>query len=193
VKEDKNTQVIKDILYERSTREMLLNTPQQSRMLPFYKKIAAVAAVGILAFLIYQLNGPSADITSQRMAMAQEMYELPQFNKSRGVSTSVIDNNLSTYYNQNWNTLIPILAENHENEKDAFALVNIYYSNGDLSKAQSLIKKYDWSDEYNLEQVAWLDFLISFRKGESVKALVKKADILSIDYKEKAYTLIAEL
>lgn len=190
---DKIEKIIKDTLYEESTRRMLLSAEdqvQQKGISKYIKYLAAASVIAILAIVgLLQMGGDAID----RSMIAQEAYEFPTINKSRGAENHIIDLYLTDIADGKYSEVLRQLNKENLTEKDQFAKAHLRYITKDLEGAKSILSEYQWEDEYYQEEAQWLLFIISYSSGADKQSLTAMAEQLSSAKKSKAMSLISKL
>ena len=87
---NKKEQIIKDLLYEQSAKELLMNQEvnERSNLTSWLMRIAAIGGIIVLALIGNNLLNQN---TTNQLARAKSDYEFPIITKSRSAETNVID------------------------------------------------------------------------------------------------------
>ncbi len=175
---------IKDYLYEEGARRMLLKRAKAKkiRQLSF---LAIAASIILLAAFIF-LKPYNKD---NRDAIVLNYYEKPILSKSRSLDQSGI-NAYSEFWNKgDYEKIIKDFKGLELSERDQFYLAHAYFNSNQLEKSQQLILSNQWTDEFYIEDLEWLNFLIELKKRtENISQ-----DRLSPEFKEKAQKILQEL
>lgn len=188
--EDK-IEIIKDILYEESTRSMLLgqsdtldnNVNQPSSI---WKWVAAACVIAFATFIGYGLLN---DNSHDRALLANRYHEFPIISKSRGAEQNIVDDYLAQINSKEFDVVLPLLEGSDLSEKDQFVKALMLFEMEKFEDAKKVINAINWSDPYHIQEVNWLHFLINYIQNESLDGMVDK---LSAEYKLKAEKLLRE-
>ena len=186
---NKKEKIIKDLLYEKSAKELLLKNEisNGSTSIQWLLRIAAIVIVIIIAWTAndYLFN---KEINKREFAFSQ--YEFPTVTKSRSAQLNIIDNHLDKLNNQEYSSILELLNRDTLTEKDLYVKAHILFSLDSLEASQKIIKSNNWEDEYYSNELKWLDFLIDYSSDKSEDTLIKKMNALPNEYKAKAKSII---
>ena len=166
-------EVIREILYEESTRKMLLEHQDVAvesdfkvKSFVLWKWVAAASIIAILSIVGFNLLN---DDSENRAQIAFNNHEFPVISKSRGTSQNTVDNHLEDINQQNYAIVLPLLDGNDLSEKDKFVKALILFRTGKYQDAQSLINATDWTDSYHRAELDWVLYLIAYTLDEPLE------------------------
>ena len=184
-----NIEVIKEILYEESTRNML--TGQQSasvstganiKTIAVWQWMAAASVIALLSIIGFNFMNTSNLNTS---ALLAEAYSFPAINKSRGAEINTVDTYVKEINAKQFQEVLNKLPSEGLTEKDQFYKASMYFALNKFDEAKQILYNFKWSDDYYVEESNWLKFLIAIQNNDS-SAETLKAELNSV------YTLKAE-
>lgn len=186
-------EVIREILYEESTRKMLLEqqisaagNEDRSTSYTFWKWLAAASIIGILFIIGYnQLN----DGSQSRAQTAFKVHEFPLVSKSRGANQNIVDSYIEDVNQKRYSEVLPLLEGADLSEKDKFVKVLMLFRTGEYENAKKIINGTNWKDPYHKTEMDWVLYLISFIQDFPLDQFENR---LSSEYKAKAAKLAGE-
>jgi hypothetical protein len=150
-------------------------------------KVAAFIGLLLFAYFGSQLLQDNA---SNRMAKVDEVYEFPVFTKSRSNIINKIDPLLNELNTGQYQKVLPLLSSDSLSEADLFAKIHIYFKLDSLQRAKQLLANTSWNDEYYIQEVKWLEFLIEYRNGLPIEELETKIVNLPTSFQNDARKLL---
>ena len=188
--------IIKDLLYEASAREKLTSKKANRFSKNLLYTITSIAAVFLLLIAAFQIV-PSLSSTNYNEIIAQH-YEFPAVNKSRSNNPAVIDQYLPSLKSKNYKEVLSEIRKQEArgiklSEQDQFIKAHLLFSTDLIDEAKLLIENQNWQDEYIIEELSWLSFLIDFKKKASKANLLEQQKLLPLKYKDKAASMLAEI
>ena len=185
-----NIEILKEVLYEESTRKMLLE--QQDILLTNvtakpsfarWKILVAASIIGIVSLIGFNMfNGGSED----KVLMASRLHEFPVITKSRSAQLNIVDSHLDEINQGRYGNVLPLLDKENLSEKDKFVKTLLLFRTGKLTEAKQLISQTQWEDSYHQRELDWVLYLIAYSLDEPLDQLENK---LSAEYRLKASKL----
>lgn len=182
--------IVKDLLYEHSAREKLALLDKKKKTNTFI--IRSIAAIGLILILFTTVNLLN-DHNLDRQLLASNYYSFPTVSKSRSADLNKVDALLTKIQNKEYNNVLAALQNDNLTEYDLFVKVNILFALDSLESADSIIASVKWEDEFNIESVNWVSFLIAVKQNSNKKELFALIPGLSDQYQIKAKELLGEL
>lgn len=168
--------IIKDLLFEHSTRRVLQKSTQKSKPSFNWMKVAAVIATIIAAYFVFTLFLKTDDLS--RAEYAAKVYESPVYTKARGTTPDLIDSHFQLYESKQYDQLLKNLQE-ASTERDLFYKANLEYKLSKLDAAESTIQSTTWTDEIYQEETNLLLFIIGYQNEYDRAKLQQLFDNLS--------------
>lgn len=179
--------MIKEIVYEESTRRMLDRQQVASpKPTAWWKYTAAAVVIAILALVTFTYMGDdhSEDLIVDRY------YEFPLISKSRGAESHIIDQYLTELRAEEYQNVLDQLEGKQLSEKDTYAKVNLLIATGSIDEAEKLIRETRWQDEYYQAEIRWLQFLIAAsRQSPDLRDMIQD---LPKHYQDQANAIMKE-
>lgn len=186
-------EIIKEILYEESTRKMLLQQEQipvtsgsNQTSSSLWRWLAAAAVIGIVSLIGLNIfNNDHED----RALLAYNTHEFPLITKSRSAEQNIVDSYLSEINEGQYESVLPFLNVEDLTEKDKFVKALLLFRIGEHKKAKQLITSTQWTDAYHQSELDWVLYLIAYSNNESLDQLESQ---LSSKYLSKAKELLSK-
>ncbi len=182
--------IIKDLIYEHASREKLQSLSRKKTIHLYVWR--AVAAVTITALSIFGLKSLQSS-GDNRALLVSSTYAFPAVAKSRSAQTAIVDDYINELNNKEYKKILALLNKPDLSEKDLYVKTHLLFVLDSLDTAESIIAKTTWTDNYNKEEMQWVEFLIKTKKGESKETLTIFARSLSEAYQAKSATILAKL
>ena len=197
--EQKKEDIIKELIFETTTREMLVGksaqvsqTDESGRTVPYIveenskdganKHIStqnptktiwlfakAAAIVIVVLGAIFLMRNQFQD-DSLRNEYASSIYTLPTISKSRGVAMNIIDQNIDLFDEKKYSEVLSKLTD-ATSEKDLWIKAHLLFNNGDYSEFTNLVKFHEWQDEIYAADIDWLSALLLFINGSDMEEI----------------------
>ncbi len=182
--------IIKDLLYEHSSRKILVAKAKQNKTKIFVLRAVAAGLITVMTLVgtQYYLNK-----AVDRNDLVASLYKFPNISKSRSADFSQVDRYITELNNKEYQLVLQNLYNDSLSEKDLFVKTNLFYQLDSLENVKQIIESYKFDDPYNKDQIGWLDFLVSYKSGENKGNLKIKLDGLSKDYQPKAKILLDKI
>jgi hypothetical protein len=182
--------IVKDLLYEHTSRKMLNSLNQKNNIPSLFVKILAIAAMFTIAYFAFNITSSSSIDKNQ---IASNFYEFPTISKSRSGETHVIDDYITDLNSSNYKKVLGNLENKYLSEKDLFYKANIYFQLDSLNEAAKIIELSEWNDEYYQSEINWLYFLIRIKQGADKAELHKIITTLTISNQSKAKQIMSQI
>ena len=190
---NENIEIIKEILYEESTRQML-NVHQNASVkvgtssVSVWKWLAAASVIALLSIIGFNYMNNSIVDTS---ALIAEVYAFPVINKSRGAEINLVDSYIEELNAKQYLEVLNRLPSEGLTEKDQFYKANMFFALNKFDQANQILNNTNWSDDYYVEESNWLKFLIAYDLRDGSVATLKNN--LNPAYSIKAEALLSKV
>ena len=190
---NENIEIIKEILYEESTRQML-NVHQNASVkegvntVSVWKWLAAASVIALLSIIGFNFMNNSVVDTS---ALIAEVYTFPVINKSRGTEINLVDSYIKELNAKQYLEVLNRLPSEGLTEKDQFYKANMFFTLNKFEQANQILDNTNWSDDYYIEESNWLKFLIAYDLRDGSAAILKNN--LNPAYSIKAEALLSKV
>ena len=190
---NENIEIIKEILYEESTRQML-NVHQNASVkegvntVSVWKWLAAASVIALLSIIGFNFMNNSVVDTS---ALIAEVYTFPVINKSRGTEINLVDSYIKELNAKQYLEVLNRLPSEGLSEKDQFYKANMFFALNKFEQANQILDNTNWSDDYYIEESNWLKFLIAYDLRDGSAAILKNN--LNPAYSIKAEALLSKV
>ena len=190
-----NIEIIKEILYEESTRQMLIgqqgasvSTGADTNSVSVWKWLAAASVIVLLSVIGFNyMNNPVVDTS----ALIAEVYSFPAINKSRGAEINAVDSYVTELNAKQYLEVLNKLPSEGLTEKDLFYKASIHFALNKFDQAKEVLDNTNWSDDYFVEESNWLKFLIAYDLSDGSAATLKNN--LNPVYSIKAEALLSKV
>ncbi|MFT4533437.1 MAG: hypothetical protein ACJA1A_001115 [Saprospiraceae bacterium] len=197
----KKEDIIKELIFETTTREMLvgksaqvsqteessetiLDTVERNSKGGAKKHISInnptktiwlftkVAAVAIVILgAIFLMKNQFQD-NSTRGQYATSIYTLPTVSKSRGATIDIIDQYINLLDDKKYIEVLSKLTD-ATSEKDLWIKAHLLFNNGEYAEFTKLVESHEWQDEIYAADIDWLGALMLFRSGGDIAEIEK--------------------
>lgn len=178
--------MVKEILYEESTRRLLQQSAVVKSINPVYKWLVAAVVIGIVSLIGLNIIN---DDSQERALIAYKYHDFPAIAKSRGAERNIVDEHIIEINQGKFQAILPLLDGKDLSEKDKFVKVLMLFREGEYDKSKQLISNTQWEDSYHRSELDWVVYLIAYITGEPLNDL---ESTLSTDHREKAKELSSQ-
>lgn len=190
MKEELSEDILKEILYEVSTEDMLRAYSRRKRRRRILLGFVFIVVICVISFW---LHNRTSSVLEERKQWVVELYQFPEFVASRGATPSIVMENADLLEAKDYDKLLAIISSSSSIEpEDLYWKAHLEYELGYHTDAVESIADYPISST-GYEDMLWLKFLIDYESGLSRNELTRTYEDLSAEYQRKAFILLERL